>query len=496
MYYYFNPNYKLIKDENKVILLTRYSYARKNPEFEADLQFQSYIHPVYASFISFFNGDELDTIYNKISQNYDIGVDLVKGSLSNLIENTEQLYIDFDGSSLVFPKNTIIKSNKKISDYDIPDFDTFLDMEEVDLLSARTNKPIDLTLMLNTNCYTNCAYCYADRRVKMECRISFERISELVKEAKELNMRGFDLIGGEVLLYKDWYKLTKLLKDNDFEPFISTKLPIKKKEIEQIESLNLPDLQFSLDTISSCTFSTLLRINGEKYKKDIETMFKTLSEHQISLSVHTILSKENCNIQNLEQLYEYLKKQKITTWKIDYVQKSFFTSEDFNNIKVSVEQVLSTFDYLKSIASNEKGFKIEYSDITAQKQNGLKKNRNDFLFDEARSCPANVSSFFILPDGNVTICEQFYWEKEYIIGNVNEQSLLEIWNSKKALELYNRRKNITNPKSPCNNCNDAEMCFSNSMVCFRDVVFSYGFNNWDYPDPRCHNALQPIFDLQ
>ncbi len=156
MHYYFNPNYKLINDKNKVILISRLSFLRKFENFEADTSFQTFIHPVFASFLAFFNGNELEKIYKEISIFFNMPQEIIRKQLSILIHNKEEFYINFNDSTIVFPKYTIVKTNKKIDDYYIYDPKDFLNYEEVNITPGRTFKPIDLTLMLNSKCYTDC----------------------------------------------------------------------------------------------------------------------------------------------------------------------------------------------------------------------------------------------------------------------------------------------------------------------------------------------------
>ena len=48
---------------------------------------------------------------------------------------------------------------------------------------------------------TDCIYCYADRREKIDCTIPLERLYEIIDEAKELDLRAIDVIGGDFFLY-------------------------------------------------------------------------------------------------------------------------------------------------------------------------------------------------------------------------------------------------------------------------------------------------------
>lgn len=106
-------------------------------------------------------------------------------------------------------------------------------------------------------------------------------------------------------------------------------------------------------------------------------------------------------------------------------------------------------------------------------------------------CPGNFYSFSILPDGKVTICEELYWHPSFIIGDLTKQSIEEVWNSKRALELYNLTKEMIRDESLCKNCNEFESCHKGPGICWKEVLYAYGFENWDYADPRCPYASKP-----
>ena len=60
---------------------------------------------------------------------------------------------------------------------------------------------------------------------------------------------------------------------------------------------------------------------------------------------------------------------------------------------------------------------------------------NSIIFEGRAKCTANLEGFVVLPDGTVTICEELYWNKNFIIGNIARDSIMQIWNSSKALKL-------------------------------------------------------------
>ena len=66
--------------------------------------------------------------------------------------------------------------------------------------------------------------------------------------------------------------------------------------------------------------------------------------------------------------------------------------------------------------------------------------------------PSEYLQLFVLPDGKVTICEELYWHPKFIVGNILEQSLNDIWNSEAALNLYYLNQSKISDESPCKTC--------------------------------------------
>ena len=67
-------------------------------------------------------------------------------------------------------------------------------------------------------------------------------------------------------------------------------------------------------------------------------------------------------------------------------------------------------------------------------------------------CLANYYGLSILADGNCSLCEMLYRNPEFLLGNVRNQTVREIWNSEKALHLYSPKQEDMNEDSPCRVC--------------------------------------------
>lgn len=74
------------------------------------------------------------------------------------------------------------------------------------------------------------------------------------------------------------------------------------------------------------------------------------------------------------------------------------------------------------------------------------------------------------------------------MGDLNLNTMKEIWNSTKAHSLFYLKQSEISDDSPCRECTDFNKCRSYKHVCWRDVILAYGKNKWYYPDPFCPRA--------
>ena len=92
------------------------------------------------------------------------------------------------------------------------------------------------------------------------------------------------------------------------------------------------------------------------------------------------------------------------------------------------------------------------------------------------------------PDGKVTVCEQMYWHPFFILGDLNTQSIMEMWTSKNALSLWNFSREEVRDASPCKQCDDFDECRRGLGNCWRQAISAYGPENYDFPAPECPKA--------
>ncbi len=479
-----NPEYKLRHDDDKVLLIVKDLNEVK--KYGAEEEYTGLIHPIHAMMLSFFNGKTFDETITEIHNYFGIEKNIIKKTFEKLVCNDEFIKIDFSNTLIYFPRNVIIPMTEEMTKHDYePEMFKY---NKVNLKFRRLNAPLDLTINFTSRCMTDCIYCYADRREKVDCTIPLERIYELIDEAKELDLRSIDVIGGVFFLYKHWHEVLAKLRQNGFTPYLTTKIAIKEDVIKKTKNLGFTSIQISLDTMRKENLLKSVQIK-EKYFYNMQNTVELLEKYDLKVQINTILSSATDSVDDIKSLEKFFSKFKnIITWRINYGEYSMYLGEEaFRNYKASKVNVSKINKYIKKINSkNIFEFKIEEVGIEGNVNYLSVKEKKD-SFEKRATCTGNLYAMYILPDGKVTICEELYWNEHFIIGDVTKQSIKEVWDSEKARDLFFLTQDRISEDSVCKTSESFDECRGGNpkQICWRDTIKAYGHNKWDYPDYRC-----------
>ena len=241
----------------------------------------------------------------------------------------------------------------------------------------------------------------------------------------------------------------------------------------------------------------------------ITTMSKIKHEDGIWKDLYSAEAKQLLEASN--KTYEY--NNAICTFAGD---KACYNDTDLVVVNYDLDGNYSQFDNIKvfkdgiEVASFVEETVTKSSEyIPDEKQQGhaininkeLEEEPKDISFDQKMDefmsrglCSGNFSHMYILPTGDVTICEELYWNPHFLIGDVKKQSLLEIWTSEKALSVYNLKQCDIPKDSACADCEFFSDCRDVRQMCYRDTVKAYGEDKWYYPDVSCPKAPKPFYD--
>jgi radical SAM protein with 4Fe4S-binding SPASM domain len=486
--YSINPDYLLRHDIHRTFIVSRDKASNNSSD-----GWKSIIHPVQAQIFSFFtHGTSLESSVKNLCQYLESGFDNTLDLITPYIENDEEFKTVFNDIDFLIPKNFIIESEKTYKKFTVEDFQC----ETLDGYGKRMySGPMDITLMVTNTCATNCVYCYADINHKVENHLSLDSIKRIIKNAYELNVNDFGLLGGEIFFNKDWKEIyLELLKYDFFPEILSTKYPLKEDQILFFKEHGITKIQISLDSVDEETLLTMLNTR-KSYKSKIFNTIALLDKYDFEIQIAITLTKYNGAIQHIKDILNFLSGFKnISQVDIGPAFYSLYLENNFDEWGISKNDFDLLVDHFLNQEKSEYHFDINFD--TSFTERGFYSCYKGSSYFPGGACSANRTHLFILPDGKATICEQLYWNEDFIIGDLNTQSLEEVWNSSKALKLANLERDNFSDLSPCKTCNNFVDCHDDVNKCWVDIIKAYGKENWDYPDPRCAYAPKMINNIQ
>lgn len=473
----FNPSYILKPDSGRALIMSAI-IGRDSYQYMQDST-STFIHPIFAIILSFCDGRSISCCVEDISRYLSIGKDIISTFLIKLTDNPNFVSVKSKQGYSFFPPFSLISLDKETNAHRFePGWFLY---SKVDLRFKRHSTPSTITLMVNNICFTDCIYCYEDKTRRWDCKIPFSRIKELIHEARKIHVRTFDVIGGEFFLYKNWREVLYELRKYDYDPYLSTKLPIGEGVVRTLSDFKVRDIQVSLDSLIEAHLSSSIKVRKGYVNKMVHTLW-LLNKYHIKTMVHTVLTKYNNSNEDMMSIFEVIKQMdNICEWKIVKAEDSIYARTAYDNFKIDETSLKELGNYLNSIKGRSP-FKVVVPWI--REGSGSGQNMSISFFDR-NYCSGNYSSIYILPNGDVTICEQLYWNKNFILGNIVKNSILDIWNSERAVSLFNIKQRDIPRDSLCSTCQDYNRCRSLKQVCYRDVVRKYGSDKWYYPDVNC-----------
>lgn len=450
--------------------------------------FLGFVHPLHAKLLSFFTGENtLDECLSRITLHFDVTRGEARRLVSPLLYNGNYIQYRFERKVFSLPPYILVPQRS-----DMPSRKA--EMESLcfalsgdsDYERTRLKMPVSALLVINTCCVTDCIYCYADRRTRY-VPMSTAEILQTIERIKESGVLKLDISGGEFFLQKDWDVIGRKLVECGYQPEISTKRPLTHDEILRFKSTGLKSLQFSLDSVEE---PLLMRTLGVKkgYLHDIQRTISELDEIGIEIIIKPTLCRHTCTIKNVMGIVSYAS-------TIKHIKRCVVTIMSYSHYKgaPSFLAIQPTREQMEDVRKfiHVQGKNLAFPLISDSPPDLEEHIGKQSAFQDRSVCTANTSGFVVLPDGKVTICEELYWNENFILGNALHDDINSIWNSEKALKLWDLKPSDFPQDSACKRCAAMKQCRKGKGVCWKHVIKAYGEEHWLYPDPSCPKSPKP-----
>jgi radical SAM protein with 4Fe4S-binding SPASM domain len=327
----------------------------------------------------------------------------------------------------------------------------------LNLLKHKKLAPVLILVRVSKSCNAKCKMC--DFWKEPYSGHSIEKFSELVKSAKILGTKRIRLTGGEPTIWPHFFEALDLIKTEGLESaFITNGLALNKKRCEKIINASVKQITFSINSSTPKNHDYLIGVKGAWKKnfnalKNISKMRKTRDSPKITINF-LLTNKNYLDLEKLIDLSKGTLFEEINIIPVRKITELQLSPQNIKEYNESAKRILKKLKKLGITLTTESPFvlgkQVKHVNDSSQ---GL--YSSDFY--ENTQCLACRYLLFIDSEGNVFPCNNTPYERnKFILGNINEQSLEEIWKSSRTKEV----RKIAGKEPICQGCDYKNKLFN------------------------------------
>lgn len=325
---------------------------------------------------------------------------------------------------------------------------------------------------LTLGCNMNCIHCGSSAGLKRDFELSTKEWMNVTKQLADMNCKEITLLGGEPFLRKDWYEISKDIKDNGIRTiFMSNGLLVNKNTVNKLRKIEPKVVSISIDGACEETHDKIRQVKGS-FNKCFEAI-SNLKKAGIDTSVVTSINK--LNFKELPKLRSLLINKDIV-WQLQIAIPLGRFKKDL---------LLSKDEYYASavfIASTQSKYCRKNMTIIGTHCFGYysKMLRNVMVFPW-NGCQAGISTIGIQSNGDIKGCLSL--PPDYIEGNIRTNSISQIW-EKPSFCSYNRDFKVADLNNWCIDCKYGKKCRGGC------IGVSVGITGKPHGDTYCFKLIE------
>jgi len=451
----------LLRDDGDNLLLYKCTYS--------ELKYRV-LSPVQALILPFFSGErsygDIQAIWLHLTKPSHKAESL--GELDELVRNltAPDKVIGLTGAA-----SDSFKDKAKIP---LPDFGNYRWPAE------RTGVPVSVLVAPTNRCVAQCRYCYAERKLDEELTCA-EWIG-IFDQFAELSIRIVDLAGADPFMRADVFDLLRAMVERDFTFSVSTKSHISPAWARRLAELGIGrdqpgatdrGVQVSVDSANNQLASWLTGVNN--YLDRARSTTANLIAAGLNPRIKCVLTPYNW--EEAGQIVELFSSLGARRFQFVQYGRSIYRHSD--DLFLTREQKLRLSESLPRLAAKRGDLEIVFQDETGEVRTG---EQIKAAWEQRPICTGGRAALYVLPNGDVSLCEQLPHAPEHVVGNLLRESLLEIWNGA-ALDKFIHPDRSKFEGTACRACPEFEPCHWGRGSCYRASLTAFG-SVYDAP-PGC-----------
>jgi radical SAM protein with 4Fe4S-binding SPASM domain len=324
-------------------------------------------------------------------------------------------------------------------------------------------------------------YCYAKTCSQPESHLlDVQRLRQLFAEARSLGVEAIQMSGGEVFTRPDIFLVLEAVREAGLAVDIPTKMGLSLDAAYRLRDLGIRVIQVSLDSANPEVLDFMVGVKN--HHRAIFATLENLRTAGLRVRTNTVLTPYN--LHTTGRLLQYLGELgNVFRVALTPYGRSFFRCDD--GLFVGEEDLFSVEETVATFRDRYPHMVVAVTGVPAKMPEGEEQRQK--AWKERAYCTADRDGFVILPDGRVTVCEELYDHPAFLIGDLQRQSIMEMWRSSQAEALLYPDQNSV-PDGACKTCETFVECNSIRGRCWRDILKSYGSGRPHWPDPKCPKA--------
>ncbi len=240
------------------------------------------------------------------------------------------------------------------------------------------------------------------------------------------------------MLNKNFYDFLRKCREYNFSVNVLSNLTLlNDKIIEEMKSNPLLGVQVSLYSMDPVIHDEITQMKGS-FGKTKNAILK-LIENEIPLQISCPIMKQNRDCYN--DVIEWARKHRVHTGADYAIIAGYDHTAQNLNCRLSIDEI-------RGVVNSKIAYNVEY--LEQIEMAAIEKK--DITSDDY-VCSVCRSSICITETGDVYPCAG--WQ-DYIVGNVKETLLKDIWNNSEKVQYLRSLRNKDFPK--CLQCSDKEYC--------------------------------------
>lgn len=293
--------------------------------------------------------------------------------------------------------------------------------------------PLHIEAGVTNKCNHACIQCTLDWINHKTDNVDTESFLKMLEDASEMGVKSIYFAGeGEPTLHKDLDQFIKKAYDLGMKVSLATNGALLTKDLSEKIVPYLSWIRFSVDAATKETYSKIHRVKLDEFDKVVGNI-KTcigVKDSQCQIGIQTLLMPEN--VHEIEQLATMSKE-----WGAHNIQVKPAHSHPKSSYQIGIYQY----------SQEELQHRLEK--LSDDKFTALVrlKSMERLLVDRTyKECHA--FHFYCLIDayGNVTPCNIFYSNQDFIFGNITEESLKDIWMGDRKKEIIEKITKLNHSK--------------------------------------------------